>query len=73
MLPQDPAILLSYVNTKLRDCYPSLAALCDDLQADEQALADSWQPSTITMTRSGISSSDPLKAPLPPGRAGEGR
>ena len=37
MLPQDPAILLSYVNTKLRDCYPSLAALCDDLQADEQA------------------------------------
>ena len=40
MLPQDPAILLSYVNTKLRDCYPSLAALCDDLQADEQALAD---------------------------------
>ena len=40
MLPQDPAILLSYVNTKLRDCYPSLADLCDHLQADGQALAD---------------------------------
>ena len=33
MLPQDPVILLSYLNTKLRDQYPSLEALCDDLQA----------------------------------------
>ena len=40
MLPQDPAILLSYVNTKLRDCYPSLAALCDDLLADKLAAID---------------------------------
>ena len=39
MLPQDPVILLSYVNTKLRDCYPSLDALCDDLQANQQALS----------------------------------
>ncbi len=34
MLPQDPVILLSYLNTKLRDQYPSLEVLCDDLQAD---------------------------------------
>ena len=34
MLPQDPVILLSYLNTKLRAEYPSLEALCDDLQAD---------------------------------------
>ena len=34
MLPQDPVILLSYLNTKLRDQYPSLETLCDDLQAD---------------------------------------
>ena len=27
MLPQDPVILLSYVNTKLRDDYPTLDAL----------------------------------------------
>ena len=26
MLPQDPNILLSYINTKLRDNYPSLDA-----------------------------------------------
>lgn len=38
MLPQDPAILFSYINTKLRDCCPSLDALCDDLQADAGAL-----------------------------------
>lgn len=37
-LPQDPAVLLSYVNMKLRDSYPSLAALCDDLGADEEKL-----------------------------------
>lgn len=30
MLPQDPFILLSYVNTQLRDNFSSLEALCDD-------------------------------------------
>lgn len=35
MLPNDPMILLSYINTKLRDDYPTLNALCDDLQADK--------------------------------------
>ena len=35
MLPQDPYILLSYVNTKLRDEYASLDALCDGLDADK--------------------------------------
>lgn len=29
-LPKDPMILLSVVNTKLRDFYPSLEALCED-------------------------------------------
>ena len=38
MLPQDPMILLSYVNTKLRDEYPSLDALCDDLDVDKEEL-----------------------------------
>lgn len=35
MLPQDPCILVSYLNTKLRDRYPSLSSLCEDLDADE--------------------------------------
>lgn len=38
MLPQDPMILLSYVNTKLRDEYPSLDALCDGLDAGKEEL-----------------------------------
>ena len=38
MLPQVPVILLSCVNTKLRDCYSSLEDLCDDLQEDQEEL-----------------------------------
>ena len=39
MLPKDPMILLSVVNTKLRDEYDSPEALCEDLQEDADALA----------------------------------
>ena len=39
MLPQDPFILFSVVNTKLRDQYSSLEELCDDLQADPEAVS----------------------------------
>ena len=35
MIPQDPMILISYLNTKLRDEYKSLDLLCDDLQLDK--------------------------------------
>ena len=38
MIPQDPVMLLSYVNMKLRDSYSSLDALCDDLDLDKQEL-----------------------------------
>jgi len=37
-LPQDPFILLSWVNTQLRDRYPSLSALCEDLEQNPAAL-----------------------------------
>ncbi len=40
MIPKDPAVLLSFVNTKLRDEYPSLAELCAALDVDETALRD---------------------------------
>ncbi len=39
MLPQDPYILLSWVNTKLRDEYPSLDDLCDGEDVDRSELA----------------------------------
>lgn len=35
-LPQDPIILLSYVNTQLRDYYPSLQEMCDSMGVDEE-------------------------------------
>lgn len=40
MLPKDPMILLSYLNTKLRDEYPSLEALCEDIELDQGALEE---------------------------------
>ena len=40
MLPQDPNILLSVVNTRLRDEYPSLDALCGGLDADPAELEE---------------------------------
>lgn len=40
MLPRDPLILSSYLNTLLRDRYPSLDALCDDLEEDISALTE---------------------------------
>ncbi|WP_337808791.1 DUF4250 domain-containing protein [Gemmiger sp.] len=38
MLPHDSVMLLSYVNTQLRDRDASLDALCDREDADKQAL-----------------------------------
>lgn len=40
MLPNDPIMLLSYVNMKLRDQYSSLDSLCEDLNINRQALCD---------------------------------
>ena len=38
MLPNDPVILLSVINTKLRDYYSSLDALCEDLNVNKEEL-----------------------------------
>ena len=43
MLPKDPMILLSWVNTRLRDEYASLDALCEDLDADRDELAQTLE------------------------------
>ena len=37
-LPQDPMMLFSVINMKLRDFYPSLDALCEDLNVDKEEL-----------------------------------
>lgn len=38
-LPQDPFILLSYINTKLRDEYDGLDVLCQDMEVSEEDLS----------------------------------
>lgn len=38
MLPTDPNILYSYLNTKLRNDYSSIAALCDEMDEDESEI-----------------------------------
>ena len=38
MLPKDPMILLSVINTHLRDDYPNLDALCEELDIAREEL-----------------------------------
>jgi len=40
MMPNDPVMLLSYVNLKLRDFYSNLDDLCADEDVEKQALLD---------------------------------
>ncbi len=38
MLPTDPMILFGFINMKLRDQYPSLDALCEDMELEREEL-----------------------------------
>ncbi|MBQ0042878.1 MAG: DUF4250 domain-containing protein [Lachnospiraceae bacterium] len=38
MLPSDPIMLLSVVNTKLRDFYPSLKVMCEEMDESETVI-----------------------------------
>ena len=40
MLPKDPVMLLSVINTKLRDEYSSLDIFCEELQISRTELED---------------------------------
>lgn len=39
-LPSDPLLLLSVVNTKLRDFYKNLDTLCQDMMVDKEELME---------------------------------
>ena len=39
-LPKDPIMLYSVINTKLRDFYSSLGALCEEMNIDENTLKE---------------------------------
>ncbi|MDE6301287.1 MAG: DUF4250 domain-containing protein [Muribaculaceae bacterium] len=47
-LPQDPYMLLSVVNMKLRDNYSSLTELCDDLDINPESLCDTLAEAGFT-------------------------
>lgn len=40
MVPKDPIMLLSYINTQLRDNYPSLEEFCKSLDVDKQEIVE---------------------------------
>lgn len=39
MIPQDPRILLSFINTKLRDGKMNFKELCEELQDNKEAIS----------------------------------
>ena len=39
-IPKDPVMLMSYINTQLRDNYPSLTELAKSRGADENEIRD---------------------------------
>lgn len=46
MIPQDPMILLSFLNTQLRDFFPSLGELCSALNLEQQEIEDKMRDIT---------------------------
>lgn len=40
MLPNNPVILLSFINTKLRDIYSNLDLLCEDMDVSKKDIID---------------------------------
>lgn len=40
MLPNDPIMLMSVINTKLRDEYPSLEKLCEDMDVSVEEITE---------------------------------
>lgn len=42
-MPNDPVILMSYLNTQLRDNYPTLTELCCSLDWEEEVICQKLQ------------------------------
>lgn len=50
-LPDDPMMLFSMVNMKLRDCYHSLDELCDDMNVDKELLVKKLRRPDLSIVR----------------------
>lgn len=51
MIPSDPVMLLSYINTNLRDNYDSLEELCAALDIDSKEISEKLQGIGYTYDR----------------------
>ncbi|MBQ1987990.1 MAG: DUF4250 domain-containing protein [Muribaculaceae bacterium] len=49
-LPNDPFMLLSFINMKLRDCYNSLDELCEDMNINRDELVNKLQSAGFEYT-----------------------
>ena len=52
MIPKDPVMLLSFINMKLRDIYPSLDELCRSLDINKEELVNKLQSIDYTYDES---------------------
>ena len=50
-LPKDPIMLMSFINMKLRDFYPSLDALCEDMGLDRNEIETSLKEAVYEYSR----------------------
>lgn len=50
-IPNDPMILLSFINTKLRDFYSSLDELCDDIDCEKQEIINILKAADYTYNK----------------------
>lgn len=50
-LPKEPMMLFSFINTKLRDFYPSLDALCKDMNVNEEVIVNTLKAAGFEYNR----------------------
>ena len=51
IIPKDPVMLMSFINMKLRDFYPSLESLCEDLDLDIKEITEKLAASGFEYSR----------------------
>lgn len=50
-IPKDQVMLMSFINMKLRDFYPSLESLCEDLDLDIKEITEKLAASGFEYSR----------------------
>lgn len=50
-IPQDPIMLMSWLNMKLRDKYADLDSLCEDLELDRKDIEEKMERSGFSYSK----------------------